>query len=319
MSKNIYRREPPLDSQGLAARWNATVKQIYHCRVLYLMILPAIAAVFIFHYIPLYGVQIAFKDYRTSLGIWGSEFVGFKHFLRFFKYPYFGRMLWNTVEVSLVSLLNFPLPIIFALMLNELRSSKVKKVCQTIVYAPHFVSVVVVCSMTILFLNREGLFNIIGGLFGAKTTDFMASPAAFPWIYSLSGLWTELGWGTIIYIATLAGVSVELVEAARIDGASRLRIIWHIYLSHLKPTIVIMLILRMGSLLSVGFEKVFLLQNPLNQEASSVISTYVYNIGIESQQFSYSTAIGLFNSIINILLIVTANAISKKVSETSLW
>lgn len=296
-----------------------TMKRIYHCRVLYLMILPSIIAVFLFHYIPLYGIQIAFKDYKTNLGIWKSEFVGLKHFLRFFDYPYFGRLLWNTIKISLVSLLNFPFPIIFALMLNELRNSKVKKVCQTIVYAPHFVSVVVVCSMTILFLNREGLFNIIGGFLGAKSTDFMTSPAAFPWIYSLSGLWTELGWGTIIYIATLAGVSVELVEAARIDGASRMKIILHVYVAHLKPTIMIMLILRMGSMLSVGFEKVFLLQNPLNLEASSVISTYVYNVGIENQQFSYSTAIGLFNSIINILLIIIANTISKKVSETSLW
>lgn len=298
---------------------NKLLKKIYRCRILYAMLLPPIITLFIFHYIPLYGVQIAFKDFRSSLGIWGSEWVGLKHFSKFINYPYFKNILWNTINVSLVSLLNFPMPVIFAIMLNELRSDKLKKICQTITYAPHFISTVIVCSMTILFLNREGLFNIIGGLLGAETFDLMSNPAAFPWIYSISGLWSELGWGTIIYMATLAGVSMELIEAAKIDGATRLQIIWHVHLPHLKPTIITMFILRMGQMLSVGFEKVFLLQNPLNLDASSVISTYVYQIGIESQQFSYSTAIGLFNNIINIIMIVTANTISKKVTQTGLW
>ena len=294
-------------------------KEVYKCRILYLMLLPTIITVFIFHYIPIYGIQIAFKNYRTSLGIWGSEWVGFQHFIKFFNYPYFWKIMWNTIAISLVSLLNFPCPIIFALMLNEMYHAKLKKICQTITYAPHFISTVLVCSMTIMFLNREGLFNIIGGMFGAAPVDFMSMPEAFAWIYSLSGLWSGLGWGTIIYMATLSGVSMELVEAAKIDGATRMQTIWHVHLPHLKPTIITLFILKMGGLLGVGFEKVFLLQNPLNKPASSVISTYTYEIGFESQQFSYSAAIGLFNNVINIILILAANTISRKVSETSLW
>lgn len=288
-------------------------------RTLYLMILPPIITVFIFHYIPLYGVQIAFKDYSTSRGIWGSEWVGLKHFVKFFQYPYFTKILWNTIRINLVSLLTFPFPIIFALMLNEIGSGRLKKVCQTVTYAPHFVSTVVVCSMVLMFTNREGLINILLGFFGVEAIDFMSIPSVFPWIYVISDLWSGLGWGTIIYTATLSGVSMELVEAAKIDGASRMQTIWHVYLPHLKPTIITMFILRMGSLLGVGFEKVFLLQNPLNLETSSVISTYVYEMGIESQQYSYSTAIGLFNSAVNIILITLANTVSKKLGESGLW
>ncbi len=294
-------------------------KRIYRCRLLYALLLPSLAAVFIFHYIPIYGIQIAFKDFRTSLGIWGSHWVGLKHFKNFIEYPYFGKIIWNTFWISFVSLWTFPAPIIFAIMLNEMRNLKLKKVCQMITYAPYFVSTVVVCSMTILFLNREGLINNIIGFLGGEAKDFLSIPSAFAPIYVLTGLWQGLGWGTIIYLATLAGVSLELIEAAKIDGASRLQVIWHVNLPHLRPTIVTLLILQMGSLLSVGFEKTFLLQNPLNMEASNVISIYVYNVGLKNQQYSYSTAVGLFNSIISITLIVIANTISKKVSETSLW
>ena len=241
---------------------------MYRCRMLYLMVLPSIITLFIFHYIPIYGVQIAFKDYRTSLGITGSEWVGLKHFKYFiFQYPYFTKVLTNTLKVSLLGLSTFPVPVIFAVMLNEMKNQKLKKVCQMITYAPHFVSTVVVCSMVILFANREGLFNIIAVFFGADARDFMAMPSAFAPIYVLSGLWSGLGWGTIIYMATLAGVSPELIEAARIDGAGRVKVIWHVQLPHLLPTIVTMFILRMGSLLSVGFEKTFLLQNDLNMDA----------------------------------------------------
>ena len=296
------------------------LKNMYRCRMLYLMVLPSIITLFIFHYIPIYGVQIAFKDYRTSLGIMGSEWVGLKHFKYFiFQYPYFTKVLTNTLKVSLLSLSTFPIPVIFAIMLNEMKNQKLKKVCQMITYAPHFVSTVVVCSMVILFANSEGLFNIIAGFFGAEARDFMAMPSAFAPIYVLSGLWSGLGWGTIIYMATLAGVSPELIEAARIDGAGRVKVIWHVQLPHLLPTIVTMFILRMGSLLSVGFEKTFLLQNDLNMDASSVISTYVYEVGMISHQYSYSSAIGLFNNIINIILIVTVNKISNKVANVGLW
>ncbi|MGN0323183.1 MAG: ABC transporter permease [Oliverpabstia sp.] len=298
------------------------LKDINRYRSLYLMILPAIISVFIFEYIPIYGIQIAFKDFRSSLGIFKSPWVGFKHFIKFFDYPYFWTILWNTLRLSLMGLLFFPVPVIFAIMLNEMRDGKLKKTCQTITYAPHFISTVLICSMTMLFLNRQGLFNIIGGiLFGDnyKATDFMANPKVFPWAYTLSGVWSELGWGTIIYIATLSGVSSELVEAAKIDGASRMQIIRNVYLPHLKPTIVTMFILQIGQMLSVGFEKVFLLQNPLNMEVSNVISTYVYEVGIGMHEFSYSTAIGLFNSIINIILLVIANTVSKKVADSGLW
>lgn len=305
---------------GFKKRTSDFLQRLYRCRWLYALILPSLISVYIFHYIPLYGIQIAFKDFRSSLGIWGSEWVGFKHFLQFFNYPYFGRIIWNTLWISLCSLMTFPAPVIFALMLNEMKNAKLKKSCQMITYAPHFVSTVVVCSMVILFTKREGgLINNITALFGMEAVDYMSQPSAFAPIYAISGLWSGLGWGTIIYMATLSGVSPELVEAAKIDGATRMQVIWHVNLPHLKPTIITMFILRMGSILSVGFEKTFLLQNPLNLEASSVISTYVYDIGLINHQYSYSAAVGLFNSLINIVMIVAANTISKKVAKTGLW
>ncbi len=294
-------------------------KNLYRCRLLYLMILPSLITVFIFHYIPIYGVQIAFKDYRSSLGILGSKWVGLKYFIEFINYPYFEKVMVNTIRISLVCLCTFPIPIIFSIMLNELRSSKVKKVSQMITYAPHFVSTVVVCSMLMLFLDKDGLINNIIAFFGGERVSYLSVPSAFAPIYAISDLWQGLGWGTIIYLATLAGISVELVEAAKIDGAGRLQTIWHVHLPYLKPTIITLFILKMGSLISVGFEKVFLLQNPLNLDASSVISTYVYEVGIINHQYSYSSAIGLFNNIINIILLVIANTVSKKVAETSLW
>ena len=295
------------------------IKQLNRCKMLYLMILPAIVAVFIFHYIPLYGVQIAFKDYRSSLGILGSEWVGLKHFKNFINYPYFGKIMINTLRINLLSLTTFPLPIIFSLMLNELRNEKFKKVCQMITYAPHFVSTVVVCSMVILFTNRNGLINIIIRALGGEVVDYMAVPEAFAPIYVISGLWSSLGWGTIIYMAALSGVSPELIDAARIDGAGRMQVVWHVQIPHIVPTVVTMFILQIGSLVGVGFEKVFALQNNLNMEASSVISTYTYQVGLIQHQFSYSSAIGLFNNFINVILILLANQISKKVAKVSLW
>lgn len=292
---------------------------MYRCRMLYLMILPSIIAVFIFHYIPIYGVQIAFKDFRSSLGIIGSEWVGLKHFKAFIEYPYFGKVMINTIRISLLCLCTFPIPVIFSIMLNELRSQKFKKVSQMITYAPHFVSTVVTCSMILLFLEREGMINNIITFFGGEAVDFMSLPVAFAPVYAISDLWQGLGWGTIIYLATLAGISQELVEAAQIDGAGRMQVIWHIHLPHLKPTIITLFLLKMGSLIAVGFEKIFLLQNPLNMDASSVISTYVYEMGIINHQYSYSAAIGLFNNIINIILIIVANQMSKRLSDTSLW
>lgn len=292
--------------------------------MLYLMILPPILTVFIFHYIPLYGIQMAFQDYRPSKGIFGSEWVGLKHFKAFIEYPYFWRIMTNTLILSLWSFITFPMPILFAIMLNELRSNKLRRVSQMVTYAPHFVSTVVVCSMTILFVKQDGgLINILIKALGGQPYDFISDPDAFAPIYTISGLWQGLGWSTIIYTSALSGVSPELVEAARMDGASRTRVIWHVYLPHLKPTIVIMLIMKMGSLMSVGFEKVFLLQNALNMEASSVLSTFAYQVGLggNSRQYSYSAAIGLFDNVINIILVIITNFISKKTSdnEVGLW
>ena len=304
-----------------AKRSSSTVwKNLKRSWQLYLLILPAVAAVFIFNYIPMYGVQIAFKDFRSSLGIWGSEWVGLKHFIRFLTFPDFWNILKNTISISLYSLATFPCAVILALLINEISNVAFKKTVQMITYAPHFISTVVVCSMVILFTNRSnGLFNNIRAAMGAERVDFMTIPGLFSSIYVWSGVWQGVGWGTIIYLATLAGISPELHEAARIDGASRFQIIWHINVPGILPTVITMLILNTGSLLSVGFEKIFLLQNSLNLSASRVISTYVYEIGIQGGQFSYSAAIGLFNNVVNILFIATVNQISKKVTQISLW
>lgn len=296
------------------------LKQMHKCRFLYLLVLPSLITLFIFHYMPIYGVQIAFKDYRTSLGITGSEWVGLKHFRYFiFEYPYFWKVVLNTIRISLCTMATFPIPIIFAIMLNEMRSQKLKKVCQMVTYAPHFVSTVVVCSMVLLFTSDTGLINIITGFFGKEPVDYMSEPSLFAGIYTISELWQDLGWDTIIFMATLAGVSPELIEAAKLDGAGRFKVIRHVQIPHLLPTIITLFILRTGKVLSVGFEKVFLLQNDLNLDTSSVISTYVYEMGLVSHQYSYSAAIGLFNNLINVLLIIIVNKISKKVADVGLW
>lgn len=315
--------QPETTKQGARLQKRNLWARVKNSWVLYLMILPPIITVFIFHYIPLYGVQMAFQDYRPSKGIFDSEWVGLKHFIDFINYPNFWKIMGNTLMLSLWSFTTFPLPIIFAIMLNELRSNKLRRVSQMVTYAPHFVSTVVVCSMTLLFVKQDGgLINMIIEAFGGEPIDFISEPSAFAPIYTISGLWQGLGWSTIIYTSALAGISLELIEAAKMDGASRMRVIWHVYLPHLAPTIVIMLIMKMGSLMSVGFEKVFLLQNPLNMEASSVLSTYAYNIGLGSgRQYSYSAAVGLFDNIINIILVIITNFVSKKASdnEVGLW
>ncbi len=289
-------------------------------RSLYWLIIPGMITVFIFHYVPIYGVQIAFKDYRASLGIWGSEWVGFKHFIRFFEYRDFWNIIKNTLSISLYSMAVFPVGVIFSLMLNEVRDLKLKKTIQMITYAPHFVSAVVVCSIVIIFLQRgNGVINNMIEALGMERIDFLAQPQLFSSIYVWSGVWSNLGWSTIIYMAALANVSPELIEAAQIDGASRWQIITRINIPCILPTIMIMLILQSGNIMSVGFEKIFLLQNPLNLPAARVISTYVYEIGIEGGQFSYSSAIGFFNNVVEILMLVIVNRISKKLTNTGMW
>ena len=287
---------------------------------LYILLLPALVYVGIFNYGPMYGLQIAFKDYRPSLGFIGSEWVGLSHFERFISYPDFWAMIKNTLSITLYSLATFPCAIIFALMLNECFNLTFKKSVQMITYAPHFMSEVVVCSLVLMILDRgNGPVNNLIAALGGTRVSFISEPAYFASIYVWSGVWQNIGWSSILYISALAGVSQEVVEAAKIDGANRMQVIRHVNIPGIMPTIAITFIMRTGSLLSVGYSKIFLLQNDLNISASQVISTYVYNIGLVSGQYSYSSAIGLFNNIANIVVLLIANKIVKSVSETGLF
>lgn len=302
-------------------RWvKNTGKSICKYWQLYLLVLPAVIYLWLFNYVPMYGVQIAFRNFSARKGILGSPWVGLHHFVKFLTYPDFGKIVFNTVRITALSLLTFPTSIILALSINEVYSRRFKRTVQMITYAPHFISTVVVCSLIQLFLDRSnGIINHLMAALGAERVAFMGIPKAFPLIYVLSGVWQHIGWDSIIYISALAGVSPELVEAARIDGANRLQIIWHINVKCILPTIMIMLIMRCGSIMNVGFEKVYLLQNSLNLEASQVISTYVYQLGLLNGQMSYSAAIGLFNTVVNVLLLLFVNTIVKKLSEISLF
>lgn len=287
----------------------------------YILLLPALAYFLIFCYGPMYGAQIAFRNFNARDGITGSAWVGFAHFERFFRSPYFGSLLRNTFVISIYGLLaGFPLPILLALSLNELKGTKVKKLAQTVTYAPYFISTVVMCGMLIAFLNpNTGIINKLIAALGGEPVPFLSEAALFPSIYVWSGVWQGTGWGSVIYFAALSGVDPQLLEAATLDGATRWQKIRYVNLPALMPTIVIMLIMNCGSLLSVGYEKVFLLQNALNLETSEVISTYVYKTGLVSAQYSFSTAIGLFNSVVNLILLVTVNAVSRRIGENSLW
>lgn len=291
---------------------------------LYVFLIIPLAYILIFSYIPMMGIQIAFKDFTARGGIWGSEWVGFKHFEKFFTSYQFSRVIKNTLVLSLYSLIvGFPIPIILALMLNAERNQGYKKVVQTVTYLPHFISMVVLVGMITQFLNpRIGFIpQILSAVFGGDSVNFMASPKAFPHIYVWSGIWQSVGWNSIIYMAALSGTDIQLHEAAEIDGASRFKRVLYIDLPVIIPTAVILLILNSGQIMNVGFEKIFLMQNNLNISASEVISTYVYDVGLASSRanFSYGTAIGLFNSVINFILIITVNTISKRSTEQSLW
>lgn len=286
----------------------------------YLLLLPGLIYLIIFQYGPMYGLQIAFKDYRARAGIWNSEWVGLKHFIRFIQYPNFLKMVKNTLSITLFSLATFPIPVMFALFLNEIRQQKFKKVVQMVTYMPHFLSEVVVCSLVILFLDRtSGPINNLIEFLGGTRRGFWGMPEAFSSIYVISGLWQNLGWNSILYISALSSISMELVEAARIDGASRLQIMRHINLPGILPTVVITFIMRCGSLLSVGYSKIYLLQNNLNLDKSTVISTYVYQIGLIGGQYSYSSAIGLFNNVVNIIILLIVNKIATKLSGSGLF
>lgn len=275
----------------------------------------------VFYYVPIYGLQIAFKQYNPVKGITGSAWVGFKWFEQFFKSYYFESITVNTILLSLYTLIvGFPIPIILALIINEIKSTTLRKSVQNVTYIPHFLSVVVIVSMLTIFSNTSyGLFNEIRGLFGLKPVDFMASPGAFRSMYVFSNVWQHMGFNSIIYIAALSAIDPALYEAATIDGASRWKKIIYISLPSLVPTIMILLIMRIGSIMNVGFEKVLLMQNPINETTSEIISTFIYTNGIQQGQFSYSAAVGLFNSFINCALLLIANKISKKVTGSGLW
>lgn len=287
---------------------------------LYVFLFPTILYFVIFHYVPMYGVQIAFKDYFANLGIMGSPWVGFEHFDRFFNSYYFWRLLKNTLLLNAYNLILFPLPILFALSLNELRNGWFKKWTQTLTYAPHFISVVVVVGMLVAFLDpKTGLANHLLGFFGLDSVPFLTSPDWFRHVFVWSGQWETLGWSTIIYLAALAGVNPELHEAAKVDGATRIQRILHVNIPSILPTVIILFILNMGQFMQIGFEKVLLMQNTLNSETSDIIQTFVYQTGILEGRYSFAAAIGLFESAINIILLITVNQIARRVSENSLW
>ncbi|NOU93983.1 ABC transporter permease subunit [Paenibacillus sp. LMG 31456] len=288
---------------------------------LYVLILPVIAYFFIFHYLPMYGVQIAFKEFMAVKGIGGSPWVGLKHFERFFNSYYSWRLIRNTLGLSLYQLVvSFPIPIILALLINEVRNNKFKRLVQTVTYSPHFLSTVVMVGLILVFLSpKNGMINLVIIALGGDPVYFMAETAWFKSIYVFSEVWQNAGWASIIYLAALAGIDPQLYEAAVVDGASKMKRIIHITIPCLMPTAIILLILNFGHVMSVGFEKVFLMQNNLNLESSEVISTYVYKNGLVGAQYSFSAAIGLFNSVINFTLLIVVNSISKRISQTSLW
>lgn len=301
------------NSTAVAPRRKSLRRRIMDNWQLYLLLLVPVVITVIYKYIPMYGIQIAFRDFKASRGYLGSEWVGFEWFERFFAAPTFGRMMKNTILLSLYSLLwSFPIPIILSLCINQLRFHRYKRVVQTVLYAPHFISTMVICGMIRIFLSPSG--GLINLMFGTQI-DFLTQSSAFRTIYIASGIWQDAGWGCIIYLATLSNIDTSLYEAAKVDGASVFQRILNVDLPALLPMAILMFIMQAGSLMNVGFEKVWLLQTDLNKATSDVIAVYVYQQGIENAKYSYSTAVGLFNTVINLVLLVIVNTISSKVSD----
>lgn len=290
--------------------------------MLYLMALPVALYYLLFHYGPMYGVIMAFKDYEVGVGLWASKWVGLKHFINFFNSPYFFRTLRNTLLISVYSILwGFPMPILFALLLNEVRVKAFRRTVQTITYLPHFISTVVMCGIITDFFGRGGAATqVICALTGIRDRNLLLMPEYFRSIYVGTGIWQSFGWGSIVYISALCSIDAELYEAAMLDGASRLRQTIHITLPGILPTIVTMLLLRIGQVMSVGYEKIILLYNSNTYETADVISSFVYRYGLGgAQDYSYSTAVGLFSSVINLIILTAANTLSRKLTETSLF
>lgn len=288
--------------------------------ILYLMMLPALIYFLVYCYFPMFGLSIAFQKYRIGDSFFGGEFVGFKHFVDFFESYYFVRLLRNTVVLSLGLLIfGFPIPLLFALLLNEVRSMKFKKIAQTITYLPHFISILVICGLILDFTKVDGLINTIIQAFGGSPVAFMSKAEWFRPIYITSDIWATFGWNSIIYMAALLGIETEQYEAASLDGANRLQKILHVSLPGILPIIVTTLLMRLGHIMSLGFEKVFNLYNTSTYETADIISTFVYRQGILNANYSSATAVGLFNAVINLFMVVCANKLSRKLTETSLW
>lgn len=288
---------------------------------LYIFLIPTILYFIIFHYIPMSGIQLAFKKYHPLKGIWGSPFIGAKHFIDFFNSYQFGAVIKNTFTISFYQLgASFPIPIILALMINQLNSKRFKKIVQTVTYAPHFISVVVLVGMMYVFLSpSSGIVNSIIRLLGGEPIFFFGRPELFSHLYVWSGIWQNTGWGTIIYIAALTAISPDQHEAAIVDGATKLQRILYIDIPGIMPTAIIILILNTGRIMNIGFEKAFLMQNSLNSATGEIIATYVYKAGLINARYEYATAVGLFNSVINLILILSVNKIAKMLKQSSLW
>lgn len=288
---------------------------------LYLMVLPALTLLICFYYIPMYGLQLAFKKYSPQMGLTGGAFVGMKYLSKFVNSFQFWTLIKNTLSISVTSLLLcFPFPIILALVINQIRRPSSKRFVQTVAYIPHFISTVAMVGMAKVMLSPStGLWGNLYAAFGGTAPNVLATPSSFRWLYALIQLWQHTGWNSIIYVAALSSVDVQLYDAAKVDGANRLQQMWNIEIPCILPTIIILLILNVGHLLGAGFEMIYLLQNDANLATSEVISTYVYKIGIKSNQISYSTAIGLFNNVVNFIILISVNFISNRVTKTSLF
>lgn len=305
---------------SLSAPWVRLARNIQKYRIVYLMALPVLAYYLLFHYAPMYGASIAFRHYIPSRGIQASAWVGLKHFDSFFRSYYFERLIRNTLLISLYSIVfGFPAPILLALLLNEVKCSWYKRTVQTVTYLPHFLSMTVICGMILNFFASGGVVNSILTALGGEKRAFLLDPGYFRSIYIGSDIWQGVGWGSIVYLAALSGIDPALYEAARIDGANRFRQAVHITIPGILPTIVVLFILRVGSMMNVGHEKIILLYNNMIMETADVISTFVYRKGLLDANYSYSAAVGLFNSAINFGLVVLTNALSRAVKQTTLW
>lgn len=305
------------NKENFKTRWK---KNYQNYKYIYLMLIPVFLYYFIFHYITMAGVVIAFQDYNVIKGIWGSKWVGLLQFKEFLTGPYAWRLIRNTVLLNIYQItFGFPAPIILAILINEIRCNAYKKVIQTVSYMPHFISLVVICGLLVMFSRTDGLFNQVLGLFGVEKSNLLTRNELFRGIFTASGIWQEVGWGSIIYLATLANVDPSLHEAAVIDGASRFKRIIHVSFPALVPIITIQLIMRLGNIMSQGFEKIILIYSPLTYDTADVISTYVYRRGLELMDYSFGSAVGIFNSVVNLTVLFLVNSLSRRTVKESLW